>query len=84
MQQYRADEQGRPFPLRAERFYKLGDDWYFLVRGGTQFGPYRSRAEADQAVRQFFRPADAQPASGGVVHPFGSQRAKRWRDSRRF
>lgn len=74
----RSGEHKAPVPLRAERFYKLGDDWYFLVRGGARFGPYRSCMEAEQAVRQFFNPG-APPKRSAVVHPFGSQRAKSWR-----
>ncbi|SHF22334.1 hypothetical protein SAMN04487965_1672 [Microbulbifer donghaiensis] len=83
MQQYRAGEEGRPIPLRSDRFYKLGDDWYFQVRGGKSFGPFACRSEAERAVHLFFDP----PTKGGgnqkgaVIHPFGRQRAKLWRDN---
>ncbi|WP_141398497.1 MULTISPECIES: DUF6316 family protein [Microbulbifer] len=96
MEQYRKGEQGRPIPPRSDRFYKVGDDWYFQVRGGTCFGPYPCRASADQAVRLYFglpledgsrgsssSPTKQNPAKGANVHPFGSRRAHRWRREQR-
>ncbi|SEA13537.1 DUF6316 family protein [Microbulbifer marinus] len=83
MQQYRAGEEGQPLPPRSDRFYKVGDDWYFQVRGGACFGPFTCRGEAERAVRIYFshsQDTDATPAgNGAVIHPFGSLRAKRWR-----
>lgn len=81
MQQYRAGEEGQPIPPRSDRFYKVGDDWHFQVRGGTCYGPYACRSEAERAVQLFLHPQDNRDgrAKGAVVHPFGSQLAKRWR-----
>ena len=81
MQQYRAGEEDAPIPSRSDRFYKLGDDWYFQVRGGDCFGPYPCRDEAQRAVRQFFRSAASSGHQGGgaVIRPFGNQRARQWR-----
>ncbi|MCK7597774.1 DUF6316 family protein [Microbulbifer sp. CAU 1566] len=81
MQQYRRGEQGQTIPPRADRFYKLGDDWYFTVRGGKAFGPFTCRAEAEKAVEKFLNPAKEY---AGNVRPFGSLRAKRWRSQFRF
>lgn len=84
MHQQRAGETGRGIPPRSDRFYKLGDDWYFQVRGGKCFGPYPCRAEAQRAVQHFFGTGSArdnpyaQAGRGAVVHPFGSLRARRW------
>ncbi|MFC6633508.1 DUF6316 family protein [Microbulbifer taiwanensis] len=82
MQKYRAGEEGQPLPPRSDRFYKLGDDWYFQVRGGACFGPYPCRDEAERAVRFYFYPPRVtygKQQKGAVIHPFGSQRAKHWR-----
>lgn len=76
MQQYRRGEHGPNIPPRSDRFYKLGDEWYFNARGGKAFGPYRCKEEAAQAVERLLNPAQDYH---GNVHPFGSLRAKRWR-----
>lgn len=80
MQQYRAGEEGVPIPPRSDRFYKVGDDWFFQIRGGACFGPYTCRREAEEAVRVYFQPPTEPRGQGGgaVIHPFGSQRAKHW------
>ncbi|WGL15637.1 DUF6316 family protein [Microbulbifer bruguierae] len=75
MQQYRRGEQNTSIPPRAERYFKLDDDWYFTVRGGNTFGPYPCREEAQKAVEKFLDPAQAYT---GNVRPFGSLRARRW------
>lgn len=80
MQQYRRGEQGQQIPPRTERFYKLDDDWYFNVRGGKTFGPYSCREEAEKAVTKLLNPAKKY---SGNVRPFGSLRARRWRDAHR-
>ncbi|MFV8780928.1 DUF6316 family protein [Microbulbifer sp. SA54] len=81
MQQYRRGEEEQPIPPRAERFYKLGDNWYFNIRGGKVFGPYSCRAEAENAVEKFLNPAREYT---GNVRPFGSLRARRWRNAHKF
>jgi len=77
MQQYRRGEQGNVVPPRAERFYKVDDDWYFLVRGGRTFGPFSCREEAVKAFENYLNPIQD---FRGNVRPFGSQRARRWRN----
>lgn len=92
MEQYRKGEQGGQIPPRSDRFYKVGDDWYFQVRGGTCFGPYSCRASADRAVRLYFGlppedgnksdpSADPRRTRGAVIHPLGKQRARLRQDS---
>ncbi|WP_308365150.1 MULTISPECIES: hypothetical protein [unclassified Microbulbifer] len=70
MQQYRTGEKGTTIPPRSARYYKLENDWYFQVRGGASFGPYRCCDEARGAVRQLFHLED------NVVRPFGSLSTK--------
>ena len=81
MQQYRRGEKDKSIPPRAERFYKLDDDWYFTVRGGNTFGPFTCKAEAENAVENFLNPLKEY---SGNVRPFGSLRARRWRNAHRF
>ena len=71
MQQYRRGEQGYPIPPRAERFYKLGDDWFFNMRGGKAFGPFRCKAEAEKVLRSILHPTHDYR---GNVRPFGRAR----------
>nr|WP_010133118.1 DUF6316 family protein [Microbulbifer agarilyticus] len=71
MQQYRRGEQNTRIPARSDRFYKLGDDWYFNVRGGKAFGPYRCRDEAEKALQAFLHPKHDYH---GNVRPFGRLR----------
>lgn len=40
-------------PSRSDRFYQIGDEWYFAVRKGPDQGPYRSKDEARAALRVF-------------------------------
>lgn len=83
MQQYRAGEVGHPIPPRSDRFFKVEHDWFFQVRGGACFGPYPCREEAQRAVRQLFGPPRQSGNGSAVIHPFGSQRGKRWRKNQR-
>lgn len=49
-------------PIRSNRFFKLGDHWYFSVRGGASVGPYNSHTLAEGAVRDYLQfMANAQP-----------------------
>ncbi|MCX2783634.1 DUF6316 family protein [Microbulbifer thermotolerans] len=76
MQRHRAGEERRPLPPRSDRFYKLGDDWYFQVRGGACFGPYPCREEARRAVEQFFkREKDGSERKIALIHPLINRRA---------
>ncbi|MFD1217004.1 MULTISPECIES: DUF6316 family protein [Microbulbifer] len=81
MQQYRRGEQGKVIPPRADRYYKVENDWYFQVRGGRTFGPFRCREEAEKAFGQYLNPPHNYR---GNVRPFGSQRARRWRSEHKF
>ncbi|QIL90962.1 DUF6316 family protein [Microbulbifer harenosus] len=81
MQQYRRGEQGAPIPPRADRFFKVDDDWYFTVRGGKTFGPFCCREEAEKAVDNYLNPRQKY---SGNVRPFGSQRARHWYRTQKF
>ncbi|WP_105102391.1 DUF6316 family protein [Microbulbifer pacificus] len=81
MQRYRRGEQGNPIPPRADRFFKVDNDWFFTVRGGNTFGPFSCREEAEKAVDKYLNPLQEY---SGNVRPFGSLRARRWRSANRF
>jgi Domain of unknown function (DUF6316) len=81
MQQYRRGEQGTPIPPRAERYFKVDNDWYFTVRGGNTFGPFPCREAAVSAVDHYLNPLKEY---SGNVRPFGSLRARRWRNSHKY
>ncbi|GEM_PF-1498474 len=81
MQQYRRGEEGQTIPPRAERFYKLEDEWYFNVRGGKTFGPYACREQAANALEKLLNPVREYK---GNVRPFGNLRARRWRNASKF
>ncbi|MEW5248684.1 DUF6316 family protein [Microbulbifer sp. 2201CG32-9] len=76
MQRYRNGEEGQPIPPRSDRFYKVGDDWYFQVRGGRCFGPYPCRSEAEQALTTLFDPRAKENNSSSVVHLFAGRHSK--------
>ena len=40
-------------PSRANRFYKLSDNWYFTTREGFSMGPYDSQEEAQAGTSDF-------------------------------
>jgi hypothetical protein len=50
--QQRAGEQG-PAPFRSNRFFCVGNKWYFTTREGFDSGPFASRARAEQGLRRF-------------------------------
>lgn len=40
-------------PNRGNRFFKLGDNWYFNTREGFSMGPYESRDLASKGTEDF-------------------------------
>lgn len=52
MAQERNDDNAQ-IPERIERTYNIGDRWYFELRGGGQKGPYDSKEEMEQALKEF-------------------------------
>lgn len=49
----RTGEEGRPIPIRGERFFKLEHFWFFATREGASVGPYDSMDQAVQGVEDF-------------------------------
>ncbi len=41
--------------FRSNRFYKVKDYWYFATREGVDFGPFKSQAEADEALKNYMQ-----------------------------
>lgn len=48
---YRFDDEAVQTPQRSDRFYQVGDKWYFAVRKGPDRGPFASKEEARAALR---------------------------------
>ncbi len=44
---------GAEIPSRANRFYKLSDNWYFTTREGLSMGPYDSQEEAKTGTSDY-------------------------------
>lgn len=40
-------------PLRSNRFFKLGDGWYFTAREGVTMGAYDSHELAEKAIADY-------------------------------
>ena len=38
---------------RSDRFYCIGDEWYFAIRRGSDQGPYSSKEAAQAALKKF-------------------------------
>ena len=48
----RQNEQGA-VPMRTERFYHIGKEWFFAIRHGNDHGPFRSQAEARSELKRY-------------------------------
>lgn len=48
----RAGEDGIA-PQRSSRFYAIDSEWYFNTREGAPIGPFSTRREAAQGLRDF-------------------------------
>ena len=48
----RAGENGAA-PLRHNRFFVVGGEWYFNTREGAPMGPFDDRREAEQGLYDF-------------------------------
>lgn len=47
------ETEDKLLPERSERFYQIGNDWYFAVRKGADQGPYPGKDEARAALRTY-------------------------------
>lgn len=48
----RQGEQG-PVPFRSDRFFRVGDKWYFSTREGFDSGPYADKQRAKTGLERF-------------------------------
>lgn len=51
-QSRRQGEQG-PVPFRSDRFFRVGDKWYFSTREGFDSGPYADKQRAMAGLNRF-------------------------------
>jgi hypothetical protein len=56
----RQGEQGG-LPFRTERFFAVGNRWYFSTREGIDSGPYASKDRAEEGLRRFLKVAQLIP-----------------------
>lgn len=40
-------------PFRSNRFFSVGDKWYFSTREGFDSGPYANKARAETSLKRF-------------------------------
>lgn len=48
----RAGELGE-IPFRSDRFFCVGNQWYFSTREGFDSGPYANKNRAEESLRRF-------------------------------
>lgn len=48
-------------PFRTERFFAVGNRWYFSTREGVDSGPYASRERAAEGLKRFLKIAQMIP-----------------------
>jgi len=52
--QHRSDEQGE-IPFRSDRFFCVGNKWYFSTREGFDSGPYANKDRASLSLERFLQ-----------------------------
>lgn len=50
----RCGEQGG-IPFRSDRFFRVGNKWYFSTREGFDSGPYANRERAESSLSHFLQ-----------------------------
>lgn len=58
----RSNEQGDT-PFRTDRFFCVGNKWYFSTREGFDSGPYANKARAQKSLDRFIQIACKLPQS---------------------
>jgi hypothetical protein len=56
-----SDPESRLY-FRSDRFFQVGESWYFMSRENPNVGPYRSHKEATAALTSFLKRANAPAA----------------------
>ena len=58
----RCNEHGS-IPFRTDRFFNVGNKWYFSTREGFDSGPYANKERAMKSLERFIKIASQLPAS---------------------
>ena len=45
--------EGGISPMRTDRFFSVNSTWYFATREGASIGPFDSKTDAAQGLRDF-------------------------------
>lgn len=62
--EHRTGEVRERLPVRSERFFNLHNYWFFATREGAAVGPYDSKAQAVEGVKNYIEFATrAEPSS---------------------
>lgn len=50
-----ANRQGEcgKHPLRSDRFFAIGSEWYFSTREGASIGPFTAKKDAETGLNDF-------------------------------
>ncbi len=59
MSERRKGEEGQGPRFRTDRFIHNGEKWYYDTREGRTEGPFRTRAEAEEHLRNYIRLVDS-------------------------
>lgn len=59
---HRQNEQGS-IPFRSDRFFCVGNKWYFTTREGFDSGPYANKDRAENSLQRFLKIACKLPLS---------------------
>lgn len=51
----RKGEEDQPTRFRSDRFVHNGEKWYYETREGTTEGPFRTRPEAEEHLRNYVK-----------------------------
>ncbi len=51
---HRQGEEGE-VPFRSNRFFAVGNKWYFSTREGFDSGPYANRERAENSLQRFLK-----------------------------
>jgi hypothetical protein len=63
----KSDQDSTRTYFRSDRFFSVGDQWYFTTREFGDKGPYESREKAEEALAAFLREHAGRPASAWDV-----------------
>ncbi|WLQ14038.1 DUF6316 family protein [Hahella aquimaris] len=61
-------------PFRSDRFFAVGDKWYFSTREGFDSGPYAAKERAEEGLRRFLKVAQILPGEGQAARVMRAHR----------